>query len=1293
MMGDLIRHPHSPHLSFMPETPWEFAIDVGGTFTDCLAYAPDGRVLRHKLLSSGVTKGTLGLGSTSQIIVDPLRQHDPADFWNGYEFALLDDQGQVAASSNVESFEASSGTLQLREELAAIAKPGSSYELRCQLEAPVIGIRYLLGLPLATAVPPVRLRLGTTRGTNALLTRTGARTALVTTQGFADLLEIGDQARPRLFDLTVCKTPPLMTTSIEIPERIAADGEVLQSLDVTVTTQKIQALYDSGIDSLAICLLHADLYPAHEQQVAAIARKLGFAEISCSHEIAPLVKIVPRAETTVVDAYLNPVLRDYLAKLQASLPGSQLKLMTSAGGLVPPSAFHGHESVLSGPAGGVVGYAQAARRAGFDRAIGFDMGGTSTDVSRFDGAYEFDFESRKAGVRLVAPTLAIETVAAGGGSICHFDGTKLTVGPDSAGADPGPACYGRGGPLTVTDLNFYLGRIAVERFPFLLQRPPVEQQLTKLAAEVDVALGEKLTNTQLAEGLLKIANANMARAVRSISVAKGADPVDYVLVAFGGAAAQHACGVARELEIRKVLNHPDAGILSAYGIGQADAVRHAVTGMSQSLDAAPAVQLEPIFAQLEAEPRQEILDEGFLPAQISVQRSLDLRYFGTDASLSIDYTPNKNLGDAFQSLHRQQFGYAHEGNAIEIAAARVQVIGAARRTATESKACLAVAFQASRRTTTWFENQASETALLDRDELSPGARINGPAIIADQHSTIVVEPGWQAEMLSAGELLLTDAGTARQVTSSVPEAVMLEVFNNLFAGIAEQMGHILRRTASSVNVKERLDYSCAVFTSRGELIANAPHVPVHLGAMGLSVRSVLEENPNLQPGDVYVTNDPYRGGSHLPDITVITPVHDSSGQLLFFTACRAHHAEIGGVRPGSMPPSSTSLAEEGVLITNFALVKSGQSREAELRTLLTTAPYPSRRVDENLADVRAQVAANRQGATALLELVERYGWTDVEFQLDAIQAAAEQKVRQALAALNLERGEFVDYLELADGQSVPIQVTIDFQSDPDSPAAVIDFEGTAPVVRGNLNANRAIVTAAVLYVLRLLVDEDIPLNEGALRAVEIRLPECLLNPPLSEDPSSAPAVAAGNVETSQRVVDVLLGALGVAAASQGTMNNLLFGNAEFGYYETIAGGSGATAQGPGADTVQIHMTNTRATDPEVLERRLTVRLHQFAIRRGSGGAGHHRGGDGVVRELEFLAPLDLSLITQRRGPHPPYGLAGGAPGAAGRNTLMRSGGKKEALGGICELTVDPGERLVIETPGGGGWGKADRNVS
>lgn len=1286
----------------MTAVPWEFWIDVGGTFTDCFGRRPDGTLVRHKLLSSGVTKGALGAGSDDSCVVDPARSVDPPDFWRGYTLRLLDDTGRTTAQRRVTAFDPATSKLTLDEPLPE-ARVGGRYELTGGEESVVLAVRYLLKLRLDEPIPPVVVRLGTTRGTNALLTRRGARTALVTTRGFGDVLRIGYQNRPRLFDLRIIKPEPLYAAVVEVDERVTVDGDVLRAPDEAAVRRDLLALKSQGLTSLAVCLLHAYRHPAHEQLVGRIAEEVGFKEVSLSHRVAPLIKIVSRGDTTVVDAYLNPILRDYVSRLSSAFGGetrdrrletgenlsgspvsglpspvSSLRIMTSAGGLVAAEHFVGKDSILSGPAGGVVGMARAAQGAGFARAIGFDMGGTSTDVARFDGRFEMEYETEKAGVRVVAPMTSIHTVAAGGGSICAFDGVKLTVGPDSGGADPGPACYGRGGPLCVTDLNFRLGKILPERFPFPLDRAAVDRRLAELIEQILAATGRRYDPVELCDGFLRVANANMTKAIQAVSVAKGYDPRDYVLVGFGGAAGQHACAVARELGMTKVLSHPDAGLLSAYGIGLADVVRHRAAGVYRPLTDDVLVELKKTFDELAEAATRETASEGIAANRIEVRRLIDLRYKGLDAFLTLEMSPN--LAEAYEAEHERLFGYRQIGKPLEVVAVRVEAIGKTQDFDEPAQAVVAREPNPLRTVTAHFDGRAHSTAVFERTELRPGDRLTGPAIVCEASATTIVDPGWTAEMLPRGELLLVDAtGRTKVDVGTECDPVQLEIFNNQFAAIAEQMGITLRNTSSSVNVKERLDFSCALFTAAGDLVVNAPHIPVHLGAMGETVRAVIADNPTLRPGDVVVTNDPYHGGSHLPDVTVVTPVHDAAGRLLFFTASRAHHAEIGGIRPGSMPPFSKNLAEEGVLLRNFKLVDAGTSRMDELGTLLAAPPFPSRNVADNLADVAAQTAANRQGARDLLRLVERYSWPVVEAYMQHIRNAAERKTRAALGRLKDGTYRFTDHLD--DG--TPITVAISIVGD----AATIDFTGTGPVSQTNLNANRAIVTAAVMYCLRCLLDEDIPLNQGVLEPITLVVPPGLLNPTAGATPAESPAIVGGNVETSQRTVDVLLGAFGLAAASQGTMNNTLFGDGSFGYYETVCGGNGATPAGPGADAIHTHMTNTRLTDPEVIEIRYPVRIQEFSIRRGSGGAGLHKGGDGIVRRIEFLRPLDVSLVTQRRGPYPPYGLNGGAPGALGRNTLVRCNGATEPLAGRVQFRAEVGDVLVVETPGGGGWGK------
>ena len=1280
-------------LNFEPS--WQFWIDVGGTFTDCLGLGAGGRQLRHKVLSNGVTKGITAPGSDRLSIVDATRRNDPADYWRGFQLVLFDPLGKIVDRARVAEGPVANGCLRLETPLAEIPRVGQSYELVSKLDAPILAIRWVLGLAADAPLPRVSVRLGTTRGTNALLTRQGAETALITTRGFGDLLRIGNQERPRLFELNIQKPASLFSHVVEVDERVGSDGVIQRALDERRVLQQLRDLGPHRVSSLAVCLMNSYRNPQHERAIGRLARQVGFDEISLSHEVVPLVKMISRGDTTVVDAYLNPVLRQYVDRLRQALgPHSELQLLTSAGGLIDGRAFTGKDSILSGPAGGVVGCARAAQAAGFQQAIGFDMGGTSTDVSRFDGHFELEFESQKAGVRVAAPMMSIETVAAGGGSICWFDGVKLCVGPRSAGADPGPACYGRGGPLAVTDINVFLGKIPPGRFPFPLDRSAIEQGLKKLCERIACDTGHRYTPVELAFGYLEVANANMAKAIRSVSLARGYDPREYLLVAFGGAAGQHACAIAAELGIPQILIHPDAGILSACGIGLADVTRHRVVGIYRSWEESCG-DLDDIFSRLITELEAEIMTAGYALDRVDRSRSLELRYRGTDATLTIREPEDQNYRRAFERDHQQRYGYCHPDRELEVVTARAELTAASESQL--SPAVRAVSTRSSTNlsavetVTAHFEGREWQTAVFDGADLPPGETIAGPAIVADRYATTVIDPDWSAEILSGGEMLLAPSRDAHHSGCGgdsrtdphapiPPDPILLEVFNNQFAAIAEQMGITLRNTSSSVNVKERLDFSCALFTHRGDLVVNAPHIPVHLGAMSETVKCVIADNPDPQSGDVFVTNDPYRGGSHLPDITVVTPVFAAADhRLVFFVANRAHHAEIGGISPGSMPPFSRHLAEEGILIRNFKLVDAGHPRLDAIRELLLSGEFPTRSISDNLADLSAQIAANRRGTRELIELIERRGLPMVEAYMEHIQRAAEQKMRQALSRLEDGSRTFIDHLD--DGS--PICVTIAISGD----EAHLDFAGTGPVLSGNLNANRAIVTAAVLYVLRCLIDEPIPLNQGVLAPVEITLPECLLNPPDRGDARLCAAVAAGNVETSQRVVDVLLGAFGMAAASQGTMNNLLFGDDSFGYYETLCGGVGATPTGPGADAIQTHMTNTRLTDPEVLEQRFPVRVRRFSIRRGSGGAGRHPGGNGIVRELEFLKKLEVALLSQRRGAFPPFGLKGGRAGKRGRNILRPRNGAAQELTGVASFNVEPGDVLVVKTPGGGGFGE------
>lgn len=1279
---------------------WEFFIDVGGTFTDVVARRPDGKLVTHKLLSSSAVRGVAEQGSTSTCVQDSRRIGDPEDFWTGYLVTLLGRHpaspsvnmgaGASAPTSRVSGFDSDTGRLFLETPLEPLGPEICAYELRSEEEAPVLAIRYLMGIGLHDPIGPVEVRLGTTRATNALLERKGARVALVTTKGFADILKIGNQDRPRLFELNIRKRDELTKSVVEIDERLSATGEILRSPDEEAVRAQLEGIKASGIEALAICLMHAHVNPVHEDIIASVAESVGFGHLSASSRVARLEKLVPRGDTTVVDAYLAPVIQGHVASLRRSMPEANVKLMSSSGGLVPADAAAGKDTILSGPAGGVVGCRHVARAAGFARTIGFDMGGTSTDVSRIDEPpheFEYQHETVKAGVRIMTPMLAVETVAAGGGSICGFDGQKLTVGPESAGADPGPACYGRGGPLTVTDMNVFLGRVVPEHFPFRLDRPIVEHKLGTLCEEVSAATGSRLGPVELADGFIKIANANMTSAIKRISMAKGYDVREYVLTTFGGAGAQHACAMARMLGMSRVLCSPFAGVLSAVGIGVADIKRIGQRSVNQPLDAKAATALEPVFQSITDKLWDTMISEGIDPSSLSSPVcTTDMCYAGQSTLITVPVDALSQARERFEGLHRQLYGYCHEGREIEIRVVRVELTARSAHLATKISG-RAARQAAARRTTAMVVNGRQQTVpLYMRSELGTGERFTGPAIVIEDTSTIVVEPGWEAAVADTGDIVLTDieAAPTHEAVSVEVDPIQLELFNNQFVSVAEQMGTTLRRTALSVNVKERLDFSCAVFTPEGDLVVNAPHIPVHLGGMSNCVKALMEDVGRFVPGDVYITNDPYREGSHLNDVTVITPVHDERHNLLFFVASRAHHAEIGGTRPGSMPPDSTSLAEEGVVIRAFPWIRNGKPQHEQLLALLVESPFPSRAPNENLADITAQVAANQRGVRELEGMIGRYGVDVVHGYMRHIQVAAEKKMRKALTRLSDGVHRFEDYLD--DGSPIRLAVTIE------GDRATLDFSGTGPVLAGNLNANRAIVTSAMLYCLRCLIEEDIPLNAGVLAPITLVLPECLLNPPGSADPGKCPAVVGGNVETSQRIVDCVFGALSTVAASQGTMNNLLMGNERFGYYETICGGAGAGPGFDGADAVHTNMTNTRLTDPEVLEAQVPVRLVRFAIRRGSGGNGRYRGGCGVVRELEFLEPLDVSILSQRRTAAP-YGLHGGETGKSGCNLLRRAGSKDvEVLPPIAHVAVRPGDRLTIETPGGGGWGKRMANA-
>ncbi|MEK6676292.1 MAG: hydantoinase B/oxoprolinase family protein [Planctomycetota bacterium] len=1271
---------------------WQFAIDVGGTFTDIVARKSGGTIVTHKLLSSGIHRGMIGVGSTGGRVVDFTRQQEPDGFWNGYRFRLIGLENPNTCQVLVEHHDAKTGELLLSKPLGCPIKPGMSYELFSDEEAPILGIRYVLGKRRHESIGPVDVRLGTTRGTNALLERKGARVLFVTTAGFRDILRIGNQARPSLFALNIEKRAELAEFVLEVDERLDATGNMLRQPHTASVAEDLRRYLSLGAEAVAICFLHAHVNPIHEDRVAGIAQEAGFSHISVSSRVSRLEGFVPRCDTTVVDAYLSKVIREYVASLQSSMPEARIQLMTSNGGLVSADSAGGKDTILSGPAGGVVGCQKIARTAGYPKTIGFDMGGTSTDVTRIDGPLEYQFETVKAGVCIMTPMLAIETVAAGGGSICSFDGQRLLVGPESAGADPGPACYGRGGPLTLTDVNVFLGRLPPTRFPFSLDREIVQVKFQHFSDDIYTATGQTLDLHELAEGWIDIANSQMAAAIKSVSLAKGHDPREYTLMSFGGAGGLHACGIARRLGIQRILASPLAGVLSAVGIEAASAKRMAQRSVRLTLNSPGRESAENIYHELIREAEAQLAKDGFLKEDhLSPIPSADLCYAGQSTVLSIPADRSwRNMASTFEALHRQLYGYVHAGRDVEIRTLRVE-ISTGENPSIPTLHDESLPNDSSSRSSwpistnrLWWKSRIIDVPVFHRGVLNSHSALDGPAIVADETSTLFVEPGWKSEVLKSGELVLLAAETLHVEKNHNAEVdpIRLELFHQQFAAIAEQMGTTLRRTALSTNVKERLDFSCAVFGPKGDLVANAPHIPVHLGGMGDCIKYLMEDVELFCPGDVFITNDPYRGGSHLNDITVVTPVFDDKkSRVQFFVASRAHHADIGGKTPGSMPPDSTCLAEEGVLIRALRFAHDGAIDEAELRTLLTTSPFPARNPEENLADIAAQVAANQTGSRELLAMIALQSEEIVTAFMNHIRQAAAWKTRQALRRFAQGEHRFEDTMD--DG--TPIRLVIRIESD----RATFDFTGTGPVSRGNLNANRSIVSSAILYCLRCLINEDIPLNAGVLEPVTIILPECFLNPPRHEDPRQCPAIAGGNVETSQRIVDVIFGALSVVAASQGTMNNLLVGHEKFGYYETICGGAGAGPGFHGADAVHTHMTNTRLTDPEVLESRYPLRLIRFEIRQGSGGRGKFHGGNGVIREIESLVPLDVSIISQRRSTAP-YGLLGGGAGMSGRNLIRRKGSAScQLLAPVTFVQIEPGDRVTIETPGGGGCGSSE----
>jgi 5-oxoprolinase (ATP-hydrolysing) len=1210
----------------MTERSWNFWVDRGGTFTDVIGRAPDGSLHSAKVLSENL----------------------------------------------------------------------SSYR-----DAAVHGIRQLLGLQPGEPIAEGSIgevRMGTTVATNALLERRGERTALITTRGFRDALRIGYQARADIFAKRIIKPDQLYARVAEIGERILADGTVEQPADLDEARKALAAIEADGFKSIAIVFMHAYRYPQHEAAVAKIAREMGFPQVSVSHEVSPLVKLVGRGDTTVVDAYLSPILSRYVNQvadeLQAERTGARIKFMMSSGGLTAADLFQGKDAILSGPAGGVVAMARTGVAAGFDKVIGFDMGGTSTDVTHFDGAFERTLETEVAGVRMRSPMMLIHTVAAGGGSILHYDGARFRVGPDSAGANPGPACYRQGGPLAVTDANLMVGKLVPDYFPAIFgpqQNEPLDAEIVRekfgaLAREI----GDGRTPEEVADGFLKIAVANMAEAIKKISVQRGYDVTRYALNAFGGASGQHACMVADALSMKKVLIHPFSGLLSAYGMGLADIRAVRQRALEAPLDAAAPGKIAAIASELGAEARAEVLRQGIEPAGLTTHVTAHIRYSGTDTALDItaftalaavdiaDAAKSMSieaLQNAFEEAHRARFGFIDRAKTLIVEAISVEAVGGGANLEEKELAPPDAPLPEPRRETRFFSDGAwRDAAVYTRNQIGAGHVIDGPALLVEDHQTVVIEDGWRAELTTRDHLLLERAVPLprQSAIGTHADPVMLEIFNNLFMSIAEQMGVTLQNTAYSVNIKERLDFSCAVFDSQGALVANAPHMPVHLGSMDRSVESIIRNNAVIRPGDVFAINAPYNGGTHLPDITVCTPVFDSS-ELLFWVASRGHHADVGGIAPGSMSPLARTIEEEGVYIDNFKLVDEGRFREAELIGLLTGAKYPVRNVVQNVNDLKAQIAANEKGVAELRRMVGQFGLDVVRAYMGHVQDNAAESVRKVLDRLPAD----VSFsYEMDQGCFIKVRISVDRQAR----EATVDFTGTSPQRDDNFNAPEPVTRAAVLYVFRVMVEDKIPMNAGCLRPIRIVIPEGSM---LS--PSWPAAVVAGNVETSQAVTNCLFGALGALSAAQGTMNNVNFGNDRYQYYETICSGAPAGDGFDGVAAVHTHMTNSRLTDPEILEWRFPVVLEDFHIREGSGGKGRWRAGDGTSRTIRFLERMDCALLSGHRRVRP-FGLAGGEPGQLGRNSVRRRDGRVEELKGCDQTVLEAGEAVTIVTPTGGGYG-------
>ncbi|NBC25434.1 MAG: 5-oxoprolinase [Bacteroidetes bacterium] len=1282
-------------------SPWKLYIDTGGTFTDCIAYDPDGNIHRRKVLSSSAVRGTAEGGTSSTNVKVVLREDLPEGFFKECDFSLLDRPGETFRILN---FNASASQILLDREIDLSGKESHAFEIVSGEEAPILAARMVTRTAPGDLFPPLELRLSTTKGTNALLERKGAKTLFIITEGFGDLIKIKNQQRPDIFSLNIQKSDPFYYKIIEARERVDANGNIIKPLDKKDLQDRIKPIKDE-FDAVAICLMNSYKNSRHEQEIEKILLDMGFQYVSCSSDLSPEIKIVPRAVTADVNAYLTPIMDRYLSRIAKVISGSSFRVMSSGGNLVEADHYLPKDGLLSGPAGGVIGAAAIGKRVaknltGLEKIISFDMGGTSSDVSRYDGAMDYVYEHAVADATLAAPAVDIETVAAGGGSICGFDGRSLTVGPESAGADPGPACYGRGGPLTITDVNLLSGRLNRANFHISIDRKAADMRFKELQKKVNENRDQELSRNQILSGFLDIANERMAQAIETISTQKGFDPMEYSLVAFGGAGAQHATAIAEKLNISTVLVPADAGLLSAYGLQQATLEQIETLQMLKPLSDVER-SLKEEFDKLERIAQNGLNGQGVDDAQITAgQKQLFLRFQGQDSSVAIDWSEGVDISERFEDLYRQSYGHWIEDREIEVEVLRVRVSEKkpdSQKYGDEKKQEKQINYQQdSNESTTFITSDGElEAAIYRRKDLKPGASLTGPALVLDAHSTTVLEPGWTGDLLDDGTWLFKHTTQGSEASTKVDrsEEVNLQLYTNRFTSVAEEMGEVLRKTSMSVNVKERLDFSCALLNRDGYLVVNAPHIPVHLGAMGTCVRTIIDWSKNektLQEietlgglsnefveGDIIVTNHPAFGGSHLPDVTVITPVF-VDGERIGFVASRAHHAEIGGKRPGSMPPDATRLSEEGVVIPPTLLARNGDFRWDHIKQLLTDAEWPTRSIDENMADLQSAVSANHRGAEKLKSMASEFGVNDVTSYMRRLKAYAADRMRLTLN--EFPNGEYSASETLDDGSVLAATCMVHDDS------ISIDFSGTSPVNDGNLNANPSIVTSVVIYVLRLMIDEPLPLNDGLLEPVDIILPECMLNPDFPDDPAECPAVVGGNIETSQRLTDTLLKAVGLSACSYGTMNNVLFGNDHFGYYETVGGGTGAGDGFHGADAVHQHMTNTRATDPEVLEHRYPVRLDRYAIRIKSGGNGKWQGGNGTVRELTFLEPVSLSVLTQHRE-NQPFGLNGGEPAKPGLQWIERAGGSRQELNWRDGADLEIGDRFILQTPGGGGFGK------